>query len=229
MSKIFCVGDIHGCSATLYKLITEEIRLQKNDKLIFVGDYIDRGPDSKGVIDIILDLYNKNYDVTCLMGNHEEMFIESDTDDEIYEHWLTNCGGKFTLQSLNITTYDELHDTYKYFFKTLLHYKTLNNKYIIVHAGLNFRNIDLFEDKYALLWERNTQINHEVLQNRKIIHGHTPQLLDKTIEQLNLISEHKIINIDNGCVFKEKIGLGILTALELTEMKLHSTENVEQN
>jgi len=227
LSRIFCVGDIHGCSATLDTLLTNEICLNKSDKIIFLGDYIDRGPDSKTVLDIILDLDAKNYDVTCLMGNHEEMFIESHQDDEIYEHWVLKCGGNVTLSSFNILTYEDLSESYKYFFNTLLHFKTLNNKYIMVHAGINFSYANIFEDRNTMLWGRNTNINHDILKDRKIIHGHTPQSFEKTSQQLQMISEDKIINIDTGCVFCNSNGLGRLTALELNSMQLYSAINIE--
>lgn len=227
MPRIFCIGDIHGCSATLDALLTSEICLKKSDKIIFLGDYIDRGYDSKGVVDIILDLDAKNYDVTCLMGNHEEMFIESHEDDDIYEHWVLKCGGDVTLSSFNILTYEELSESYKYFFNTLLHFKTLKNKYIMVHAGINFSHSNIFEDRYTMLWGRNTSINHDIIKDRKIIHGHTPQTLLKTIEQLQKISEEKIINLDTGCVFSDSEGLGYLTALELNSMQLYSNANVD--
>jgi serine/threonine protein phosphatase 1 len=225
MSKKFCIGDIHGCSNTLNNLLST-IKLSKQDSLVFVGDYIDRGPDSKGVIDIILDLQKKNYDVTCLLGNHEDLFIESNEDDEIYVHWIKNCGGFQTLKSFDVATYSELGEQYKYFFKSLLHYKIVNKKNIIVHAGINFNNKDIFEDKYALLWERNTQIDFDKLNNRIIVHGHTPQPIDQTLEQIKNINTSKIINIDSGCVFKNNKNLGLLTCIELNTLNLITEKNI---
>jgi serine/threonine protein phosphatase 1 len=227
MSRIFCVGDVHGCPNTLEDLLTKKIGLIKTDKIVFLGDYIDRGPDSKGVVDLILDLYKKEYDVTCLLGNHEEMFIESDNDDEIYAFWVKRCGGLKTLTSFNVVSFDELNEDYKYFFKTLLHYKTINKKYIAVHAGLNFKNTDIFEDKYAMLWERNTLIDESLLLDRFIIHGHTPQKIDRTLAQLNQIASNRIVNIDNGCVYRNDEELGMLTALELGTWKMYSSQNVD--
>jgi len=194
---------------------------------LFLGDYIDRGPDSKGVVDIMLDLYKKEYDVTCLLGNHEEMFIESDNDDEIFSFWVKRCGGLKTLTSFNVTSFEELSEAYKYFFKTLLHYKIINKKYIAVHAGLNFKNIDIFEDKYAMLWERNTLIDESLLLDRFIIHGHTPQSIEQTTQQLNQISINRIVNIDNGCVYKNVEEYGMLTAIELGIWKMYSSRNVD--
>jgi serine/threonine protein phosphatase 1 len=228
MGRIFCIGDIHGCPATLNELLINRICLNKSDKLIFLGDYIDRGPDSKAVIDIILDLERKNYDVTCLIGNHEEMFIDSYHDDEIYEHWVLNCGGNKTLSSFGIITFEELNEFCQYFFKTLLYHKTINRKYILVHAGLNFNNADIFEDKYTMIWGRSLNINYDILKDRYIIHGHTPQTLERVVDQLNIIDKKKIINLDTGCCFKNVNGLGNLTALELNSMKLFSVANIDK-
>lgn len=225
MSRIFCIGDIHGCSNTLEDLLTNKIKLIKSDSLVFIGDYIDRGLDSKGVIDIIINLSKNKYDVTCLLGNHEDLFMESASDDEIFLHWFKHCGGFQTLKSFNISSYNELNEDYKYFFRTLLHYKTVQKKYIIVHAGLNFKNADIFADKHSLLWERNTQIDYSKLQDRIIVHGHTPQPLNFTKRQLKQIDTDKILNIDNGCVFKEDQALGALTAIELNSKKIITAFN----
>ena len=227
MSRIFCVGDIHGCPNTLEDLLTKKIGLLKTDKIVFLGDYIDRGPDSKGVVDLIMDLYKKDYDVTCLLGNHEEMFIESDNDDEIFAFWVKRCGGLKTLSSFNVASFEELNQNYKYFFKTLLHYKIINKKYIAVHGGINFKNPDIFQDKYALLWERDTIIDYDLLMDRFIIHGHTAQTVEQTIEQLNQVEINRIVNIDNGCVYKNAEEYGMLTALELNSWKIYSSRNID--
>jgi len=59
MARVFIIGDIHGCCKTCKKLILEKINIQKSDKIYCLGDYVDRGPDSKGVIDFILQLRKK--------------------------------------------------------------------------------------------------------------------------------------------------------------------------
>ena len=228
MGRFFCIGDIHGCSNTLDNLLCKKIKLLKSDSLIFIGDYIDRGPDSKGVIDIILNL-QKKYDVTCLLGNHEDLYMESETDDELFIHWFKYCGGFQTLKSFNVTSYGELKEEYKYFFKTLLHVKIIGKKYILVHAGLNFKNKDIFSDKYSLLWERDTQIDYLKLKNRVIIHGHTPQSVNSTKKQLSKIITNKIINIDNGCVFSNEKKLGFLSAIELNSLTIFTERNREIN
>jgi serine/threonine protein phosphatase 1 len=224
----YCIGDIHGCSATLSNLLESKIKLNKGDKIIFLGDYIDRGPDSKGVLEIIMDLYAKNYDVTCLLGNHEELFMESEHDDDMFVHWFKNCGGFETLKSFNAKSYQELSEVHQYFFKTLLHYKIIDKRQIFVHAGLNFKNENIFEDKYSMLWTRDRFVNHEKLGGRILIHGHTPQTITATISQLERIKEDKIINLDTGCVFRGYEGMGYLTAFNIEKEILCVQECVDR-
>ncbi len=75
MSHTFVIGDIHGCSDSLTELLEKIKPLAKDDTVIFIGDYIDRGPDSKGVIEIVLQLKAEHSRVITLMGNHEFMFL----------------------------------------------------------------------------------------------------------------------------------------------------------
>jgi len=108
--RIICIGDVHGCSGTLSNLLTSGINLKKRDKLVFLGDYIDRGLDSKGVIDIILDLIMNNYDVTCLLEKQDEMVMKGEQEDDIFLHWLRNCGGFETIVSFGVRSFKELKE-----------------------------------------------------------------------------------------------------------------------
>jgi serine/threonine protein phosphatase 1 len=166
MSKLFAIGDIHGCANTLASLLSK-IHLNKKDHLVFIGDYIDRGFSSKKVIDIILEIQSNGYSVTTLKGNHEQMMIDSETDDDEYIHWVEKNGGRFTLQSFEILNYSELEKKYQQFFDRLLYYKEIA-PYIFVHAGINFQPVNIFEDKQAMLWQRPYSpfvdfINYQIL------------------------------------------------------------------
>jgi len=70
------IPDVHGCVNTLKALIEERIKPTRYDELYFLGDYIDRGPDSRGVIDFIRHLQEDEYTVTALKGNHEDFVVE---------------------------------------------------------------------------------------------------------------------------------------------------------
>ena len=115
MSRIIAIGDIHGCAKTLHKLVIDEIRIRKSDTIYCIGDYIDRGPDSKGVIDFILDLRKQGYQIRTLRGNHEELMMESGEDDQAYKDWVRN-GGDATLKSFGVSSYADFLPEYKDFF-----------------------------------------------------------------------------------------------------------------
>jgi serine/threonine protein phosphatase 1 len=96
MSRTIAVGDIHGCARALAALI-EAIRPTADDTIVPLGDYIDRGPDSKGVIDQLLAL-GQCCRLVPILGNHEEMLMAAGADGATSRFWLS-CGGEATVQS----------------------------------------------------------------------------------------------------------------------------------
>lgn len=220
MQRVFAIGDIHGCSKTFKKLLLEKIQIRKSDKIYCIGDYVDRGRDTKGVIDFIFELRKKGYHIHTLRGNHEQMMLDAPVSKIKMQHWLKN-GGSATLKSFHIKSLNEIAPEYLSFLKrTKFYIKT--KEYIFVHAGLNFGNDNLYEDKDAMLWLRDFPSNQPLLKNQILIHGHTPKSLDYIISQ-----NGNCINIDGGCVFKEHSHLGKLIAINLTERKFISVNNYE--
>ena len=97
MSKCFAIGDVHGDLDALKNLI-KSLDLSKGDKLIFLGDYIDKGPYSKGVMDYLIDLKD-HYKCVFILGNHEErMLLALDKGGKFMRNWI-NHGGKSALKS----------------------------------------------------------------------------------------------------------------------------------
>ncbi len=91
----YAIGDIHGCDDLLVRLLAQIARHASDRpyRLVFLGDYIDRGPDSASVIDTVRDLQDRWPDrVTCLMGNHEAMLLEVLADPSKILWWLQNGG-----------------------------------------------------------------------------------------------------------------------------------------
>ena len=82
MSQRWIIPDIHGCAMTLKVLLENILKVTKHDELYFLGDYIDRGPDGKGVIDYLMLLQKEEYNVHCLKGNHEDMCVKAFTVDQ---------------------------------------------------------------------------------------------------------------------------------------------------
>ena len=220
MSRILAIGDIHGCAKTFRKLLLEGLQIRKSDTLYCIGDYIDRGPDSKGVVDIILDLRKQGYQVYTLRGNHEQLMLDSENDREAHLDWYIN-GGDTTLESFGVSAFREFAPEYKDFFsQTQLYFE--NGPYIFVHAGLNFDPPDIFEDKNAMMWIRNFTIDEKKLGDRIIVHGHTPR-------PLQLIEKQRtnVFNTDAGCVYTERRGHGYLVGLNLTDREWVSVRNCE--
>ena len=172
------IGDIHGCYNTLMALIDK----LPHQNLCFVGDLVDRGPDSKKVVDFVMSNEYK-----CVLGNHEYMMIQEESNPYFQKMWLMN-GGQKTTKSFN--------SDYKYavdWFKTLPIYIEYND-FVITHSTA-FRYWDIRESnpEYFMdmvLWNKDFHgpNNMEPLVN---IFGHTP--VDAPIYN------EEYIMIDGGC------------------------------
>jgi serine/threonine protein phosphatase 1 len=209
VEKFFAIGDIHGNLAHLERLI-EEIKPALNpqrDTLVFLGDYIDRGPDSKGVVDFVLQVRKEFPHVVCLKGNHEAMFLDWFLDGKDYDLYLYNGGGA-TIRSYSLEGEFTLPQEHLDFFTSLLlYYET--EQYIFVHAGLR-AGIPLAEqDPNDLVWIRDEFILSPHDFGKVVVFGHTP------LQQV-FITPTKI-GIDTGAVYGGK-----LTCLELPIQKRYS-------
>lgn len=221
-SRSFVIGDIHGCSATLRRLVNGLLRPLPEDRIYLLGDLIDRGPDSKGVLDYIFELRQRGLSVSSVRGNHEEMFLQACLDRNSLGMWLAN-GGQATLESFQADGPGDIPPRYRDFLASLPPYILLD-EFVIVHAGLNFAQQNPFEDTGAMLWTRSSYVDRQCIGGRRLICGHTPVLRIELEESLKC---NKIM-LDNGCVFGGLPGTGSLAALELESMTVHYQENLDQ-
>ena len=208
--RIFAIGDIHGCNHELRKLLPRIEPDPLTDTVVFLGDYIDRGPDSRGVIDTILDFKRAFPDAICLKGNHEDMFLDSYLNEKNVDLYFYNRGAS-TLYSYGVSIADFpavkfLPEEHLKFFTNLpLYYET--DDYIFVHAGLRPK-VSLEEQSLEdLLWIRDEFINSRWNFGKTVVFGHTP-LAEPLIEKNK-------IGIDTGVVYG-----GHLTCLELPSLKI---------
>lgn len=235
MKKRWVIPDIHGCVNTLKALIEEQIKPARFDELYFLGDYIDRGPESRAVIDYIRFLQNDEYAVTPLKGNHEDFVVEMyDAEMQSKNPWFFRfadrkkkswyaIGGRETLKSFGIHSLREMPPEYIEWMRNLDYFVSLE-QFILVHAGLNCNIDDPFTDTRSMLWLRDYEIIPEKTGNRKIIHGHVPvnlQFIDLSIKN----NYYKFIDLDNGPYMSGKDGYGNLVALELTNMEIVIQDN----
>lgn len=222
MNRTLVIGDIHGCINTFRKLLYNVLHIDKDDRIVLLGDLIDRGPDSKSVVDEVIKLTEENYNIISIRGNHEQMLIDTSIIKDNFTLWKRNGGAK-TIESFKITHINELSKEYLEFFKSMPSFVELEN-YILVHAGLNFEIDNPLEDKTSMMWVRNNSIEKEKINGKRLIVGHTPQSIDDIIIGLKT----DIIKLDGGCVYYGfKKNLGYLVALELENMKLHYTVNTD--
>ncbi|MCX6249477.1 MAG: metallophosphoesterase family protein [Bacteroidetes bacterium] len=227
----FVVGDIHGCIRTFRKMVEDHLHLTRDDILFLLGDYIDRGPDSKSVLDYIIQLQEDGFRVIPLLGNHEYMLLQSIGSEEYFDLWLTN-GCQATLRSFGVEAKHfrqrdsifSIPGEYFSFLMGLPGYAETDG-YFLVHAGISDRAENVLEDTDSMIWSRDEIYNEEFLKGRVLIHGHTPEVLGSIKHRLNN-PLGKILCLDNGCVYKGKPGLGNLVAFDLDDKWLFVQENI---
>jgi serine/threonine protein phosphatase 1 len=152
--RTIVIGDIHGCLQALDAILAA-IRPQPNDTLVTVGDYVDRGPDSKGVIERLLSL-REQVQLVPLLGNHEEMMLDA-LEKRIEPFGWLNHGGAQTLESYGFTgDTNVVPETHLEFLRTLQPYFE-NDTHFVVHANYDPR-LPLAEQPTELLrWVKLTE------------------------------------------------------------------------
>ena len=211
MGKIFAIGDVHGCLRQLKDLLAQLTINPEEDRLVFIGDYVDRGRDIREAVDFILNL-KEIYQVVCLIGNHERMFMDFHDFGLNRDLWLAN-GGIKTIDAYGLVKASggrriDVPKEHLTFYRSLLPYYETED-YIFVHAGLK-PGIPL-ADQYLtdLVWIREEFIESDYDFGKRVIFGHTPYLSGPYIDPYK-------IGIDTGAVYGGK-----LTCLELPAMTFY--------
>lgn len=187
---------------------------------MLLGDYIDRGPGSKEVLDFIRELLSLDYNIIPLMGNHEDMICKARDSVMDNHNWMMN-GGEATLDSFGAGEVSDIDGSYMDFMSNLPKYH-IDGNYIFVHGGFNDDLEDPFSDEFSMLWDRRFSYDSPVFAGKSVIHGHRPHALAELEEQIR--NNPSVINIDTGCVYGKERGLGHLTGINLNSMKLYSVD-----
>ncbi|GJE61988.1 metallophosphoesterase family protein [Methylobacterium trifolii] len=172
----YAIGDIHGCADLLDALLAriEAHSAGRPYRLVFLGDYIDRGPDSAGVIRMVSRLHWSDPDrVACLMGNHEAMLLDSLSTPGAAEHWLRN-GGTETLLSFGTAEITDLPGEALDWLEALPSLHEDGRRWY-VHAGFRPGCIPPDPDPHNRLWIREPFLSEDCDFGRHVVHGHTPQ------------------------------------------------------
>ena len=222
--SLYAIGDVHGCARTLEDLL-DRLALTSEDHLVFVGDYTDRGPSSKDVVDRLIKLEKASADgtgprCTFLRGNHDQMMIDYIERGD-FALWRAN-GGLETLASYAEGGQAHFPDGhYDFLARTRLYLDTPD--FCFVHAGLkpHFTVADNLRHETAdtFLWTREHLGVAERAWEKPVVCGHTPQARP--------INEPDLIGIDTGCVYAGHPDYGTLTAVRLPEREFTSVPYVD--
>ena len=219
--NIFAIGDIHGC---LKQLVTLQDKIfnypqynKEEDSLLYLGDYIDRGPSSKDVVNHILQLQTEGIKSIFLMGNHEQFMIDFLFNKiNNLSNWIIN-GADQTFKSYDLEVAEFIKDGFEddnidklrdiflskltkenvYFFKNLKLTYTMGD-YLFVHAGINPEKSLSEQNKMDFLWSRSDKFFDKNFEFEKIIvHGHSPEK--------EVVNFPYRINVDTGSFFSGKL------------------------
>jgi serine/threonine protein phosphatase 1 len=194
--RTYVVGDIHGCESKLRGLFTAimDHNAGRSCRFIFLGDYIDRGESSSGVISWLMTLQKRLPDqVLFLRGNHEEMFLGGLADNLSHEYWCEN-GGEATLASYGTDHAVRIPVEHREWIADLpLLYR--DERRLFVHAGIKPGVPIAQQSRRDLLWIREPFLSSEEDHGLLVVHGHTPVEADEPDLRPNRL------NLDTGACF----------------------------
>jgi len=207
LSNLYAIGDIHG-QAGMLNILIEKVPFEKDDEIVFIGDYIDRGPDSRGVVEAVLEFGLMYPKTTFLRGNHEDLLLDFLNGRGGYQPgvFLMN-GGYETLESYGLDPREDslsLPPLHMKFFEELpIRHETRG--YIFVHAGMR-PGVPMDEQtEHDMLWIRQDFFQSDEDFGKPVVFGHTPMP-----DVLDLLP--RLLGIDTGAAYG-----GMLTCVQLDD------------
>lgn len=203
---VYAVGDIHGELAALRNLLSEisadaaRHPATTRRMLVFLGDYVDRGPDSRGVIELLTATPPAGFEVRCLRGNHDQAMLDFLDRPEAAEDWF-GFGASATLDSYGVSAMaggigagrltalrdalvDCLPAAHRRFLENLESYLVVGD-YAFVHAGIRPNRPLAQQDLHDLMWIREPFLSWRGRHEKVIVHGHSvvpvPQVLPNRV------------------------------------------------
>lgn len=209
MKRILVFGDIHGMYDR-FMSVWDQANPTKEDKIIFLGDYIDRGKHPIETIEFIMNKMKEGYDIIPLMGNHELMFREHYT-----EHGLTLAPSDYTRNGKDLSKIIEFILNLKVYHKEEIE----GEKYTFIHAGYDpskkFEDNDVFD----YVWIREEFFDEYNGELGMFVIGHTP--VQNFGEDVPIRNENNIVMIDTGSY----LPIGKISCLDVGLMKFYQSND----
>lgn len=240
MKRTLVISDIHGELALFEELLQIIEYNSDQDQLILLGDYIDRGNDSKGVLNKVMKL--KDEGAVVLIGNHEDMMVRAlvNGEERVWKNWINRNGGTETLKSYGFAEVDFKVEEDEPFVKPSIHSKELEEHLhfiqnldtyfewkdmIFVHAGVHPEKPIEESDPQDLIWIRDI-FHNDYRGEKTVVFGHTPtKNLHKDKQCCSVFfGDNRIIGIDGAAVYG-----GQLNCLQLPEKTVYSVKAKEKN
>lgn len=224
----FVVGDIHGCARTFRALVDGALSVRAGDTLYLLGDLISKGPDSRAVLSLVLELRGRGVRVELIRGNHEDELIRYlDKSPAKLRSFLERTENTALLDTADPTRLDGA-----------LHRLIAESQYylelpeaLLSHAGFDFDAAKPFKDTDSMLNTKSCSYDEDLAGGRLVIHGHVPTPLSTILE--TVVQGGPVIPLDNRVV-STKSGVswkiaeyGNLCAFDLDERTLHVQPNIE--
>ena len=219
--RIYAIGDVHGCHDELCQLLEyieedQKVFSSPRSRIIFLGDYVDRGPQNAAVIETLIKLQNSDIDVEFLLGNHDERILTFLKKPELVWDNVMKWGGAKTLETYGVVAmpgedqeslrkrFREALPAQHHRFLKKLKSHTQSGDYFFCHAGVRPGVPLEKQSAHDLTWIRHDFLLHEKPFEKVIVHGHTPATEPEVM--------HNRINVDTRCYDS-----GVLTAVVLEE------------
>lgn len=197
MSKTYAIGDIHGRFDLLHAALQRIEASPSSGTIVFTGDYVDRGPASKEVMDCLMaGPKNPQWRWVCLKGNHEDMMVAALRGEADLDWWVGNGGGD-TLRSFEGGVPEE----YLAWADSLPQYHA-DGKRIFVHAGADPTKPMVEQTEAMMLWYRCAKLHDFHHPQGYVVHGHTP------FDDGPVILEGRC-NLDTGAVWTGHLAVAV--------------------
>lgn len=174
--RTYALSDIHGCLDKLERLVKRcaDDAGAETATFMFLGDFVDRGPDSRGVLQFVIDMERrKPGQVICLAGNHEEMALNAIDDPGRADHWIARNGGDKMLASYGVASAPELPADHVGWMRALKTHHDDGLRFF-VHAGIDPGKPLDRQSRHDMLWMREPFLSDTRDHGRFVVHGHTP-------------------------------------------------------